>query len=240
MGYQDTFQRVEIKYLITKQQKQMLLWAMEPYMESDPYGRTTILNIYYDTPEDTLIRRSLDKPVYKEKLRLRSYGRATAESTVFLELKKKYKGVVYKRRIACREAEAVAYFDQGRPLTEESQITREIDCFKHFYQGLAPAMLISYEREAFFSRESSDLRITFDDKILWRQEDLSLRKDAYGKPILEEGKVLMEIKVAMAMPLWLTSRLSELGIFQTSFSKYGKAYLQKQQASDSGQERKAQ
>lgn len=240
MGYQDTFKRVEIKYLLTGQQKQQLLWAMEPYMELDEYGRTTILNIYYDTPDYTLIRRSLDKPVYKEKLRLRSYGVPGSDSTVFIELKKKYQGVVYKRRTGASLQEASGYLNEGHPLMKQSQITREMDYFKGFYRNLAPAMVISYEREAYFCRDGSDLRITFDENVLWREDDLSLQKGAYGSPVLEEGQVLLEIKVASAMPLWLTRKLSELQIFQTSFSKYGSAYQQKTEFSDVSQERKAQ
>lgn len=227
MKYQDTFKRYELKYLLTKSQKIQLLSAMEPYMEIDEYGRTTIMNIYYDTPDYALIRRSLEKPVYKEKLRLRSYGIASDEKKVFIELKKKYKGVVYKRRISAGEQEAVKYLSREGSLSKDSQIKREIDYFMDFYQGLRPAMVISYEREAFFSKDSSDLRITFDENILWREEDLTLRKEAYGNPVLEEDRVLLEIKVASAIPIWLSSKLSELGIYQTSFSKYGNAYLQK-------------
>ena len=240
MKYRDTFQRVEMKYLLTKQQRQILLWAMSPYMELDEYGRTLISNIYYDTPDYTLIRKSLEKPVYKEKLRLRSYGVAAEDSTVFIELKKKYKGIVYKRRTGAKESEAMAYLNRGRPLQERNQITEEIDYFRKFYEDLNPVMVISYEREAFFCKDSSDLRITFDDTILWREDHLSLRERAFGEPLLQEGQTLMEIKSAFAIPMWLTSKLSEQGIFQTSFSKYGNAYLQKLQSSDDSQERKAQ
>ena len=255
MGYQDTFQRVETKYLLNKQQRQRLLWAVSPYMELDAYGRTLISNIYYDTPDYALIRRSLEKPVYKEKLRLRSYGVAAEDSTVFIELKKKYKGIVFKRRTGAKELEAMAYLNRGRPLQERSQITEEIDYFKKFYGELNPVMVISYEREAFFCKDYPDLRITFDDTILWREEELSLRERAYGEPLLQEGQTLLEIKSAFAIPMWLTSNLSEQGIFPTSFSKYGNAYLQKMQRFramqserkqfactkiDIGQERKAQ
>lgn len=239
MGYQDTFKRVEIKYLLTRQQKELLLRAMEPYMEPDSYGRTAILNIYYDTPEYTLIRRSLEKPIYKEKLRLRSYGIPEPEDNVFIELKKKYKGIVYKRRISTSLGEALKYLSGEAHLRKQNQITREIDYFRSFYQGLAPAMVISYEREAYFSKDSSDLRITFDEKIFWREEELSLQKGSFGTPILKEDQTLLEVKTAAAMPLWLTAKLSELGIFQTSFSKYGNAYLQKIQPCGADQERKA-
>lgn len=228
MTYQDTFKRYELKYLISKEQKEGLLGAMEGHMELDAYGRTTIMNIYYDTPDSLLVRRSLEKPVYKEKLRLRSYGVASSDTKVFVELKKKYDGIVYKRRTSATEKEAVAYLNHDRPLAQTDQITEEIDYFKSFYQKLVPAMVISYEREAYFDTGGSDLRITLDENILWREQDLTLRSEAYGNPILRDDQTLVEIKVGGAMPLWLAHSLSELGIFQTSFSKYGNAYLQRE------------
>ncbi|MBO4292318.1 MAG: polyphosphate polymerase domain-containing protein [Lachnospiraceae bacterium] len=238
MSYQDTFQRYEMKYLLTKQQKARLLWAMQPHMALDQYGRTTIQNIYYDTPDFALIRKSLEKPVYKEKLRLRSYGTAAKDSTVFLELKKKYKGIVYKRRTDAPCFRAEAYLKSGNPLAKQDQITAEIDYFRKFYKGLRPAMVISYEREAFYNKEGSDLRITLDENILWREEELTLRTGAYGNVLLEEGQTLMEIKVGGAMPLWLAEKLSELKIYQTSFSKYGNAYLRKMEQEQRIKDRK--
>ncbi len=226
MGYQDIFKRYELKYLVTKEQKALLLQAMEPYMQPDDYGQSCICNIYFDTPDYILVRRSLEAPVYKEKLRLRSYGTATHDSTVFLELKKKYKGVVYKRRVSVREQEAMDYLLRGRALRRRSQITEEIDYFRTIYQELAPAVMLSYEREAFYGREDRELRITFDENILWRQEALSLCAGPRGSSILQPGTALMEVKIASAMPLWLCGILAENNIFKTHFSKYGNAYCQ--------------
>jgi SPX domain protein involved in polyphosphate accumulation len=228
MSYQDTFKRVEIKYLLSATQKRELMKTITKHMILDQYGRTTIQNIYYDTPEWQLIRTSLEKPVYKEKLRLRSYGTADPGKTVFIEIKKKYDGVVYKRRTSAKEAEAMAYLNHGIKIAgHEDQISREIDYFKSFYKGLKPAMVISYEREAFYGMEDPDFRVTFDENILWREEDLTLRKDAYGNAILNPGQCLMEVKAAAAMPMWLTGEMNRLGVFQTSFSKYGRAYEMK-------------
>ena len=227
MSYQDTFKRHELKYMLTKEQKQGLLRIMEPHMALDQYGRTTIMNIYYDTPEYLLIQRSLEKPAYKEKLRLRSYGVTTRDGEVFVELKKKYDGIVYKRRTSATEREAEEYFQNNKPLSKSDQITEEIDYFKSFYQNLIPAMVISYEREAYYDLDGSDLRITFDENILWRETELNLRSEPYGQALLQKDQTLAEIKVGGAMPLWLARGLSELGIFQTSFSKYGSAFLQK-------------
>jgi len=229
MSYQDTFKRYEIKYLISAEQKKALLKAMEPYMVSDAYGRSTICNIYYDTKDKLLIRRSLEKPLYKEKLRVRSYGTAKPDGTVFVEIKKKYDSVVYKRRIGVEEKAAMAYLNGGVALRNTDQITEEIKYFCKLYQDLEPAVYLSYEREAFYGKEDENLRITFDENILWREEDISLCSKVYGAPLLEKGQVLMEIKVAAAMPLWLARLLSEQKIFQTSFSKYGTAYAQMQQ-----------
>lgn len=224
MSYQNTFKRYELKYLITKKQKQMIQEAFGAYMKGDEYGKSTICNIYFDTPDSLLIRRSLEKPVYKEKLRVRSYGRATEDSEVFVELKKKYKSVVYKRRINATEQNAMDYLCKGVPLPKQSQITEEIDYACELYRDLQPAVYLSYEREAFYGKEDRELRITFDENILWRNEDISLCSEVYGEPILKPGYVLMEIKIAEAMPLWLVKLLSDNHIYKTSFSKYGCAY----------------
>lgn len=226
MSYQNTFKRYELKYLLTRKQKEIIQNAMTAYMVGDEYGKSTICNIYFDTPDSLLIRRSLEKPVYKEKLRVRSYGRAKKNSTVFVELKKKYKSVVYKRRVSATEQEAMDYLCKGISLPQQNQITEEIDYAMELYQNLQPAVYLSYEREAFYGKEDRDLRITFDENILWRNEDISLCSEVYGTPILEPGYVLMEVKIAGAMPLWLAKLLSDNQIYKTSFSKYGCAYKQ--------------
>lgn len=234
MAYQNTFKRYELKYLLTKEQRIQIEKAMAPYMVLDEYGRSTIHNIYLDTPDYLLIRRSLEKPLYKEKLRIRSYQTTTKDSEVFVEIKKKYQSIVYKRRISVREEDAMRYFGEGIALPIRNQITREIDYACESYAKLRPAVFLSYEREAYYGREDRELRITFDDHILWRQEELSLCVKPYGKEILEPGSSLMEIKLASAMPLWLAQSLSEYRIFRTSFSKYGNAYLEMQKNEKEG------
>lgn len=226
MGAQMVFQRYEIKFLLDRRQKEGVLRAMEPYMERDAYGRSTIRNIYYDTDNYRLIRKSLEKPVYKEKLRVRSYSAAGPEDRVFVELKKKYKGVVYKRRISAKEREAAAYLSGDAAAPVQSQITEEMDYFLRFYRTLAPKVFLSYEREAFFTKEKSEFRVTFDENILWRETELSLGKGVYGSPILKPGMTLMEIKTPGSLPLWMVRALSEENIRKTSFSKYGNAYVQ--------------
>jgi len=224
MAIETVFKRYEIKYIITEDQYKRLKSLFAPYMVGDEYGNSIIRNVYFDTPSYLLIRNSIDKPVYKEKLRLRGYGSITPDSTVFLEVKKKYKGVVYKRRVRLKENAAMNYIAGSGSLGND-QISREIDYFISYYKELAPKIVISYEREAFYSKTDHTFRMTFDRNILYRQSNLTLKGDAYGKKILQDGLVLMEVKTAYAIPLWLTSFLSENKIYKRSFSKYGTAYL---------------
>ena len=164
--YKTVFRRYELKYLLTSEQKEKVLRAMKPYMSLDNYGRTTIRNIYFDTDNYRLIRRSIEKPFYKEKIRVRSYMRATDESDVFVELKKKFDSVVYKRRIPLKEADAMMWLRTGEYPGESTQISDEIDYFISYYGKLRPTVFLSYEREAYYTNEKSDFRITFDENIL--------------------------------------------------------------------------
>lgn len=224
MAYQAVFKRYELKYMLTTDQKQRLLEVMEPYMRLDKYGRSTIRNIYFDTDNYRLIRRSLEKPAYKEKLRLRSYRQAGPETPIFVELKKKYDSVVYKRRLSMPEKQAMDWAAGKIAMPSPCQIGQELDYFRQFYQTLHPSVFLSYEREAFYCPEGGDFRITFDDTILARQTDLSLEAPVWGMPLLPEGNVLLEVKTAGGIPLWMTHFLTEERIFKASFSKYGTAY----------------
>lgn len=222
--YQSVFKRYELKYMLTRPQKELLLQVMEPYMKLDQYGRTTIRNIYFDTDNYRLIRHSLEKPAYKEKLRIRSYGKAEEADPVFVELKKKYKSVVYKRRVVMPQQQAMQWLGGGATHPEPSQITYEIDYFCSFYENLRPTVFLSYEREAYYSLSGGDFRVTFDENILSREEELSLAADVWGMPLLPEGMVLLELKTPGGIPLWMTRFLTQQQIFKTSFSKYGTAY----------------
>ena len=224
MAFQTVFKRYELKYMLTLEQKEKILEAMSPYMQLDKYGRTTIRNIYFDTDSYRLIRRSIEKPAYKEKIRIRSYSQATADSTVFVELKKKYEKVVYKRRLPLCEADAMSWVCRENPCPVNTQISREIDYFIDFYGKLNPTVFLSYEREAYYDNGGGDFRVTFDDNILARQTNVNLCSTSYGTPILPEGKVLMELKCSGGIPLWMVEVLSRERIYKTSFSKYGTAY----------------
>jgi hypothetical protein len=225
IDYKATFKRYEIKYILTLQQAYELKKLMMEYMIADKYGNSTICNIYFDTPDFLLIRRSMDKPFYKEKLRLRSYGVSSHDGTVYAELKKKYDSVVYKRRIDMKESDAMKCL-AGDGALPDCQIGREIGyCFER-YKGLAPRVFLSYERQAFFGKDNEDFRMTFDKNIIWRDYDLSLCKGVYGNSVLRENQVLLEVKIADALPLWLVKFFSEHKIYKSSFSKYGAAYCQ--------------
>lgn len=219
----NTFQRVEKKYLLTEKQCQQLLEQAQDKLMLDEYGLHTIHNIYYDTEDYELIRTSLEKPRYKEKFRVRGYGEVQNSSPVFLEIKKKYKGIVYKRRESMPLAAAAAYLADGMLPENASQIMKEIHYFLRFYQPL-PKKYIAYDRRAFFGTEDSTLRLTIDQNIRSRNHDLALRSSPEDSLLLEEDQRLMEIKVAGAYPLWLARLLSELEIYPVSFSKYGRIY----------------
>ena len=224
MSYQMTFKRYELKYLLNRKEKEQILLAMEPYMELDDYGRTIIRNVYFDTDTFRLIRRSLEKPVYKEKLRIRSYKPVQITDPVFVEIKKKYKSVVYKRRLLLPEKTVMESFRTGEPLPVCSQIGDEIQYFREYYKNLQPSVFLSYEREAFYSLDGSDFRVTFDENILYRRNDISLGSEIYGHPLLGKQQTLMEIKTSGGIPLWMSETLTKHHLYKTSFSKYGSAY----------------
>lgn len=219
------FERVERKFLLTPRQYEGLMRVLPEYMQADQYGESTILSLYLDTEDSLLIRRSLEKPVYKEKLRLRSYGVPREMDNVFLEVKKKVRGVVYKRRICLPLAQAMECLAQGSVPAAGGQIGREIAYMLRRYR-LRPAVLLAYDRTAYAELEPSpnQLRITIDRDIRSRQTDLDLRLGSAGELLLAPGMRLMEIKTAHAIPLWLCAALDQNEIRPTSFSKYGRVY----------------
>ena len=214
--------RYEMKYIPDGEQTRLLLEKLRGHMQVDRYGRTSIASLYYDTPTYQLIRSSLEKPVFKEKIRLRSYGLATEDSPVFLELKRKAYGVVYKRRVQTTIPQARQFFaeadDEG-----DGQINRELSAFRDHYGTLRPSCLIIYDRTAYFEPDG-DLRLTVDENPRYRTDDLTLTSSMDGISLFEPGRTILEIKVQEAMPLWLNSILNECGIRKSSFSKYGEAY----------------
>lgn len=220
-----SFSRYEVKYFLTPAQKQALMPLLLEHFSVDEYGQHTISNIFYDTDTYEVTRASIEKPIYKEKLRIRAYGTPDPQTgKLFIELKKKYRHVVYKRRIVVSPPEARAFLEEGTfPPHADPQITAEIAHFLAMHHP-KPKVFLSYDRIALFGLEDPDLRITFDTNLRWRDMDLDLCAGAYGAPILPDDRVLMEIKVPGTMPLWLAQALSENHIYRTSFSKVGTCY----------------
>lgn len=227
----EVFSRYEKKYLLTEQMYHWLLEQIGDFMEPDKFNRDgklyNIANIYYDTPNDALIRASIEKPVYKEKLRLRSYGVPGMNDKVFLEIKKKYKGLVNKRRTTLRLFEAYDLINRGLDPGEQPYINRQVlEEIKYFLKSyeLQPKVYLTYDRQAFFSKDDRDFRITFDTNIKARRENVGLEKGNQGKLLIDNNFWLMEVKSSEAVPVWFSELLSEKEIFSTSFSKYGTEY----------------
>ena len=229
MAFTYIFKRVEKKYLLTREQYESLAERLAPHMHPDRFYESDIRNIYFDNSEDELIETSLKKPAYKEKLRLRSYGAPDADGMVFFEIKKKYQGVVYKRRISMTRDEAYRYIRTGE-LPEDliGNIPVEIDYMIRRYR-LFPKAYIGYHRLALAGNNDPELRITFDSEITSRYDDIRLESERPGEPLLPQGTTLMEIKIPGAMPLWLAHILSELNIYPSSFSKFGTAHVRRKQ-----------
>ena len=232
----EVFNRREKTYLINEEQYRGLLKAIAGYMDYDVYnkgGRVyKICNIYYDTDNDELIRRSVEKPVYKEKLRVRSYGKPELDDEVFVEIKKKCNGIVNKRRTAMSLGDAYGYLG-GLLLKEDViehnaginiQVLNEIDYFKKIYK-LIPKLYLSYDRIAYTGKEDNGFRVTFDTNITTRRHDVRLEEGSYGEQLLPPNVYLMEIKINGAVPLWFVKIISKFNIYPTSFSKYGTEYM---------------
>ncbi|MVX64806.1 VTC domain-containing protein [Clostridium chromiireducens] len=228
-----SFKRYEKKFLLGKEHYNNLIPRLLEYMNPDAHCKSgknySIYNIYYDTDNNDVIRHSIAKPYYKEKLRLRSYNiPSNPTDKVFLELKKKINGIVNKRRVVLTLEEAYKFLEFGKkPISDDyvnSQVINEIEYYLS-KKPVVPKVYIGYTRKAFFGKEDKDFRLTFDSKIITRRGNLSLEAGCFGENILEEDQYLMEVKILGAMPLWFTNILSELEIYNTHFSKYGNEYM---------------
>lgn len=218
----NVMQRVETKYLLDADMYQKLLLKIKKYITKDGYYNYSILNIYFDTDNYDLINTSLEKPIYKEKIRLRSYGIPTLDDNVFLEIKKKYKGIVGKRRVSMTLREFNSYLSDGS-IDNDNQIMKEIDyCFKLYH--LKPVLFLAYDRYAYKGINDNDFRLTFDYNIRSRENNLDLNLGDYGENLFKNKKYIMEVKSTTGLPLWFTKSLSDLHIYPCSFSKYGTVY----------------
>lgn len=227
----EVFNRYENKYIMDTNAYHGIYNRLLAYMEPDEYNRNerfyAISNLYYDTEHDSLIRTSLAKPKYREKLRIRAYGIPEHDAKVYLELKKKVFGLVNKRRTALRLHEAYDFVSSGRApelrTGMNKQVIQEIGYFLSRYE-LEPKLYLAYDRMALFSKDNRDLRITFDTNIRSRRYEVQLENGDYGEQLLAPGQWLMEVKAEHTVPVWLSRLLSELGMFRTSFSKYGNEF----------------
>lgn len=217
------FKRMEKKYLLTKEQYEALMERIEDSLIPDEYEKSLIQNIYYDTSEYRLVRESIEKPVYKEKLRLRCYNIVTPQDKGYLEIKRKYVGTVYKRRERMNIIDAMS-FVENPPEKSDTQIGRELAWFTKFYGTLKPKMYLNYQRLAYLLKEHLYVRVTFDYNIKWRPDNISFFEEPDGNLLMENEEVLMEIKTMGALPISFVRVLEELKIYPASFSKYGTAY----------------
>ena len=217
--------RYELKYILSAEQTSYLRDRLRGHMEADQYGKTSIASLYYDTPDYRLIRTSIERPEFKEKMRLRSYGLAAQDSPVFLELKRKAYGIVYKRRVQTTIPLVHKFFAGDGDICAGGQINREITYFRNYYAELVPACLIIYDRVAYFE-PGGDLRLTIDENPRYRVDRLNLTDSMDGISLLPEGFTILEVKVQESIPLWLSEILDTGRIYKSSFSKYGEAYSQ--------------
>ena len=220
---QNIFERHEKKYLISKEQSVAFRKIILQHMEPDQYSEYLVQNIYYDNEGWDVIRRSIEKPMYKEKMRLRCYDIPNNESKVFLELKKKYKGVVYKRRLEILYKDLIFKSTKDIVAAYNSQFLRELNFFM-IKNLVLEKIYISHSRIAFSGKEQKGLRVTFDADICFRLDKLDFLHPDKGNLILPKDKILLEIKSLSGMPLWMARFLCENKIFPTAFSKYGRCY----------------
>ena len=218
---QQIFRRTEIKYLLSEDEVKSLLWLIEPYLEKDRYFKSTNCSIYFDDENRYLAIHSLEKPLYKEKVRIRSYGVPKLSDTVFLEIKKKYKGIGSKRRIPIKLSDFYKFLKTGKLDSNSEIIKKELDsCFKRY--NLKPTMFLAYDRTSYCDKDDPTFRITFDRNIRSRNNDLHLENGDHGKKHFKNGEVVMEVKALDRYPFYFVRALSKLKIYPASFSKYGR------------------
>lgn len=235
------FKRKEKKYVLEQGDYLALMALIGDKLEEDEYPYSHIESLYYDTPQDAMINRSMEKPLYKEKLRVRVYGNPDEQNVAFVELKKKFDGIVYKRRVAMSPKGALAFmngmdFEEAmklfppsssdlalEPTWRDKQIAREIRACIQRWEPLHPAMSISVDRTSLRTNDGSNVRMTFDFNSRWRNAQLEFGQ-AEGTLLMEPGQVIMEIKAQKAYPLWLVKALDQAKIYPVSNTKYGRAY----------------
>lgn len=230
LGLKRVFKRREYKYLLSAEEYITIRKLLMGHMSEDQYGLTTILSLYFDTPQYYFINQSMKKVPYKSKFRVRSYGTPLMDEPVFLELKKKIQGVVYKRRLQISYdalentlQTGLNCLDHQQLVSNENQIKQEIKWLFDRYD-IKPKVLISDDRVALSTDEDPDFRVTFDFNIRFRDEDLSLHHGGYGTKITPDFETIMEVKATGAYPVWFTDIIANLHLVKGRFSKYGYVY----------------
>ncbi|MBR5621324.1 polyphosphate polymerase domain-containing protein [Candidatus Saccharibacteria bacterium] len=218
---QQIFRRTEIKYLLTEKQVRDLMWLVEPYLKKDKYFKGTNCSIYFDNDSRYLAIHSMEKPLYKEKIRIRSYGVPRLNDTVFLEIKKKVNGVGGKRRIPVKLSDFYNYLETGELDSNSEVIKKELDMCMERY-GLKPTMFLAYDRTSYCGKDDPTFRLTFDRNVRSRNDELRLELGDHGEKFFENNLVVMEVKAMDAYPFFFVRALSKLKIYPASFSKYGR------------------
>ena len=218
----NVFKRVETKYLLTDDEYNILMKKIDKHLMKDRFYKSTICNIYFDSEDYDIINKSLEKPIFKQKIRLRSYNIPDLNDDVFFEIKGKYDGVVFKRREKLKLIDYYNYINDGK-IPSDKQIMKEIDYIIK-KDNLKPKMMLSYDRLSYYDRNNKNFRITFDQNIRSREDDLKLEFGDAGKLYFDKPMYIMELKSLGAMPLWFTNILTKLKIYPKSFSKYGSIY----------------
>lgn len=218
----NVFKRVETKYLLTDDEYNILMKKIDKHLMKDRFYKSTICNIYFDSEDYDIINKSLEKPIFKQKIRLRSYNIPDLNDDVFFEIKGKYDGVVFKRREKLKLIDYYNYINDGK-IPSDKQIMKEIDYIIK-KDNLKPKMMLSYDRLSYYDRNNKNFRITFDQNIRSREDDLKLEFGDAGKLYFDKPMHIMELKSLGAMPLWFTNILTKLKIYPKSFSKYGSIY----------------
>ena len=232
----NTFERIEKKFWMNEQQCKQMESVLLEHMEVDQYGRTTIHNVYCDTDDYYLTRKSIEGPYFKEKLRIRSYSGFDDDAIVFVEIKRKLNGIGYKRRLEIPLSQLDDLMSGRKINTENTQIEKELNEFVNRYHP-NPKVYLTYERVAMFEKgqnghtdhmahmEDQGLRITLDRNIRYRIFTERADLTRATSPVMDdESMVLMEVKAPGCMPEWLISEMSRLKIYHTSFSKIGTCY----------------
>lgn len=221
---EESFARVETKYMLTPDQEEAIEAGLRRRgFTCTDFGSPAVQSLYYDTPDHQLIRDSLERPIYKEKLRLRAYGAPGTQSTSFVEVKKKYDGVVYKRRAALPLQEAFIGLSRECLPENAGQVGREALWLVKRY-SLVPSVVIAYDRNAWFSAQEPSVRITFDRNLAFRDHDLDLTSKTENTVFTRPDQRLMEVKTGGTYPLWLARLLWDTRAKRVHYSKYGYAY----------------